>query len=235
YDSNAGAVVHSASGVDESTGKQSSVAVAMGFAGRSSQHQVGGDAYDPAATPDGKAGPTVDAYVDAADGTLSGNDTYAGQTTGALEAPLRFRNGVATSEVYVAAAADTAGAVAQLRYARGTGERALAQEKLRWLDSLLGRAPLPDTRDPKILDLAKRDLVLLLTNADRAGPFVASITTQPPYAEDWPRDGSFIDFALDRAGFTGLALRHNLFYARTQATQSPQPPGSGGIPPGTGA
>ena len=131
YVPNADAIVHSAAGVDESTGMPSSVAVAMGFAGRSSQHQVGGDAFDPAATPDGKAGPTVDAYVDAADGMLSGNDTYAGQTTGALAAPLRFRDGVATEEVYFAAAADSAGALAQLRYSRATGERALAREKLR--------------------------------------------------------------------------------------------------------
>src|SRR5207245_7221220 len=126
-------------------------------------------------------------------------------------------------------------ALAQLRYARGMGERRLATQEQRWLSSLIERAPLPDTRDQKVLDLAERDLVLLLTNSDRAGPFVASITTQPPYAEDWPRDGSFIDDALDRAGFTGLARRHDLFYVRTQATQTSQPVGSFGVPPGNWA
>ena len=69
------AVVHDRAGVDQSTGEQQSVAVAVGFAGESAGHQVGGDAHDPAAEPTGRAGPTVDAYDDASTGTLSGNSS----------------------------------------------------------------------------------------------------------------------------------------------------------------
>src|SRR5204863_3359152 len=32
----------------------------------------------------------------------------------------------------------------------------------------------------------------------------------------WPRDGSFINHALDLAGYTDVVSRHNRFYARVQ-------------------
>src|SRR5581483_4881521 len=41
---------------------------------------------------------------------------------------------------------------------------------------------------------------------------------QGPYAEDWVRDGSFIDHMLDENGFQDLVTRHELFYVRTQSS-----------------
>ena len=45
----ADAIVHEKSGTDLSSGRPSSVAVALGFGSRSSGHQIGGDAVEPAA------------------------------------------------------------------------------------------------------------------------------------------------------------------------------------------
>lgn len=230
------AIVHEKAGLD-SPGRPSSVAVAMGFAGRASGHQVGGDAHEPSATPDGGlAGPTGDAYLDAGDGRLAGNGLYAGQTTGAIAVPLRWSGGTAGEELYIAAGPDRDSALGALARARAGGYAALRAAKAQWLSALLDRAPMPDTGDERILALAKRALVLLLTTVDdETGAIVASITTQPPYGEDWPRDGAFFNVALERAGYANRVKRHNLFYSRTQATALRQPPGSLGIPPGNWA
>lgn len=40
----------------------------------------------------------------------------------------------------------------------------------------------------------------------------ASIDDQLPYAYDWPRDGSFINYALEEMGFIETARAHALFY-----------------------
>ncbi|GBD03889.1 hypothetical protein HRbin19_01189 [bacterium HR19] len=62
-----------------------------------------------------------------------------------------------------------------------------------------------------------RALISLMQVIDRetkAG--VASLSTQPPYAEDWPRDGSYFNLFLDIVGFTQLARERNLFYVKVQ-------------------
>ena len=234
YDRQADAIIHEKVAVDVSTIKPSSVAVAMGFGRASSGHQVGGDAYEPTAGPAGLAGPTLDAYQDAADGSLTGNDGYAGQTTGALETPLAFdaQSGIAAGEVYFAAAANADDALSALADARERGFPTMASAKSSALHDLLQTAPLPSTTDQKIVDLAERALVVDLTTASPEGPIVAAITNQPPYAEDWLRDGSFINHAMDVAGFHHFVTRHNLFYASVQATLLEQPSGSLGVPPG---
>lgn len=236
YEGGLDAIVHEKSGVDVSTGLARSVAVAMGFRGRSDAHQVGGDAFEPSALPDGRAGATLDAYLDAADGALQGNGRYSGQTTGALRSPLRFgRDGTARADLYLAAGADARAAGAALRFARERPRGALAAEKRAWLRRLMARATMPDTRDPKILALARRALVLLLVVSDPSGPIVASTSSQPPYNVDWPRDGAFFNHALDRASFHDIVARHNRFYVQAQATETRQPPGSLGVPPGAWA
>src|SRR5204863_321837 len=54
YDPGAHAIVNSWSGTDQASGRPASIAVAFGFAGRDSAHQVGEDAYEPSAL---QAGP----------------------------------------------------------------------------------------------------------------------------------------------------------------------------------
>src|SRR5205807_4785849 len=73
------AIVHTKSGVDESTGQPSSVAMALAFRGPSSAHQVGGDATEASSPEAAVPGPAQDAYDDAADGALRGNSSFVGQ------------------------------------------------------------------------------------------------------------------------------------------------------------
>lgn len=233
YVPDADAIVHERSGVDASTGKPSSVAVAMAFARRSDGHQVGGDRL---ASPGGlPPGAPEDAYDDAADGRLTGSGAYTGQTTGALRVPLRLRRGRDAVELVVAAGRTRTQALAELAAARKLGERRAAAEKRRWLARLLRDMPMPRTRDQVLREMARRALTLIVTTADPRGPIVAAISTQPPYGEDWPRDGAFFDLALDRARLHELVRRHLDFYVRTQATATRQPRGSLGVPPGNWA
>src|SRR5262249_44780492 len=86
-----------------------------------------------------------------------------------------------------------------------------------WWATFLAPARLPATTDPEVLTFARRSLVVMRTATDNAsGAIVASVNIQPPYGEDWPRDGSFINAALDLAGYHDLVSRHNRFYARVQ-------------------
>jgi len=71
--------------------------------------------------------------------------------------------------------------------------------------------------EEQIIKVCKRTLLTILVGTDKkTASIVASISTQPPYAEDWPRDGSFINLALDYAGFTDLVTKHNYFYKKVQ-------------------
>jgi hypothetical protein len=236
YDADADAIVHHLDGIDESTGAQSTVAVAMGFDGPSDSHQVGGDAYEPLATPDGKVpGPTQDAYDDVMDGDLTGNVTYAGQTTGVLTHTLDLRGGAARARVLIGAAATATEALELLDAHRDVPTAALAAAKRRWFNERLAGFPLPATDDPFVLGVSRRALAVLLTDIDRrTKAIVASITTQAPYGEDWPRDGAFFDYVLDLGGLHDLVTDHHGFYAETQQTvEDPDPYLTAlGVPPG---
>ena len=215
YDSALDAIVHSKSGVDGSTGQPSTVAVGMAFAGRSSSHQVGGDSSEVAGA---LPGATADAYDDAADGALSGNDDFAGQTTGALATPLDLRRGVADQTLLIAAASTDAGVGSLLTRARASRFDDLATAKHAWFARLLAHAAFPATPDPTIAALARRALVTLVSNYDpRSGAIVASIATQSPYGEDWIRDGAFFNDALDEIGLHDWVRARNDFYAANQS------------------
>jgi hypothetical protein len=211
-----------------------SVAVGMGFDQPSAQHQVGLDAYWALPLPQASIGPLQDAYLDAADGVLSGNALGLGQTDGALIAPLEFNGTHAAVELYVAAGSDSLAVSSAIQQARVLGYERIAKTKRQQLLAELAGAPLPDTDDSSILRMAKRALILLLTSQDRnSGAIVAAISTQPPYGEDWPRDGTFFNRALLLARRYERVRAHNRFYVRTQSTLLRQPFGAvGPVPPG---
>ena len=159
------------------------------------------------------------AYRDAADGRLSGSPIAACQANAALARRLRFRDDVARATFYVAAAATRDQAFELLRTARASGASADTQRDATeaWWNDFLAPAKLPDTDDAEIRAFARRSLIVMRTATDNAsGGIVASVNTQPPYGEDWPRDGAFINYALDLAGYTDMVSRHNRFYARVQ-------------------
>lgn len=191
YLSELDAIVHDKAGVDQSTGKQQSVAVAMGFDGDSTGHQVGGDAHDPLAEPTGRAGPTVDAYDDASSGSLSGNDQYLGQATGALATPLEFsspRGGVAeeTGRLRRRSGRDRGCDRARRRSRRGVRHPSRAQGDLdRWPSRRCTAPQSGGDRSPGVRSVDGRHdgdrttaLITLVTTYDEeSGALVASITT----------------------------------------------------------
>jgi hypothetical protein len=160
------------------------------------------------------------AYTDAQDGTLSGSPVAACQANAALARRLRFRGDAATATFYVTAGGTRDEVYGLLREARAGDPLAQQAATEAWWDAYLAPAHLPDTDDPLVTAFAKRSLVVMRTATDNAsGAIVASINTQSPYGADWPRDGSFINHALDLAGYTDVVSRHNRFYARVQRKQ----------------
>ena len=228
YDAGSHSIVHSWQGIDAVNGRPTSVAFAFGWDRADSSHQVGGDSYDPATLPGGPA----DGYGQASSGTLGGSGAATGQVTGAIATDLAFgRNGVAVARMSIASGSTPATAVGALAEARSVSFPAQLQAvKADWR-GWLARRLLPRSKDPRVVQVAKRSLITLRLAIDPdTGAIVASSDTQGPYGEDWIRDGSFINEMLDLNGLHDAVTKHNLFYARVQASPtnpSPiRPPGN---------
>lgn len=239
YDPSADAIVHEKADTDTSTGEFRQVSVAMAIADGSDGHQVGGDAYEPTASPVGQAGPLQDAYDDLRDGRLQGNDQFAGQTTGALVADLEFDDSAsgttdaAHEQVLFAAGATASESTALLEDYRDRSFAAVDREKREWISDLLDDPPLPDTDDTAVLALCKRALVSLVTSYDpQSGAVVASICTQSPYGEDWVRDGAFFNYGLGVAGLGDWIDKRNRWYADIQQSETDPRPTYPDTPPG---
>ncbi len=218
YEPSTHAIVNSWQGTDLASGRATSVAVAIAFDRPDSQHQVGGDGYDPASL----SGQPEDPYRQVARSpyTLGGSTSAVGQTTGALALALRFnRRGQAAARVEITAGATRAEALDSLTAARRQSFRAQLGAVERYWRSWLAPTLLPRSSDPRVTYVAKRTLITVRLAIDPAsGAIVASSDTQGPYGEDWVRDGSFINQLLDRNGYTAIVTRHNLFYARVQTS-----------------
>src|SRR5262249_53469996 len=201
----------------QATGRATSVAVALGFAGADSSHQVGQDGYDPSAGGSGGA----DGYDQArtAPYKLGGDSAADGQTTQTLTQDLRFdRRGRPAARVVMAGGVEEAAALAALGSARQQSfGSAMAAERGDWR-RFLSRTRLPANAPRRVSDVAKRSLISLrLAHVDSTGAIVASVNTQGPYGEDWIRDGAFLNYMLDENGIAGWVTNHNLFYTRVQA------------------
>ncbi|HET7481652.1 MAG TPA: hypothetical protein VFK89_02200 [Actinomycetota bacterium] len=229
YDDTAEAIVATRSGIDESTGRPSSVALAMGFNSAPSGFEVGLDTYET-----GTAG--TSAYDDAADGELSGVTVAPGQSDGALSTDLDLSSSVGgTATVIVAAGPTAEAATATLEHARDDGFGLVRGAKHRWWANWLRGARLPRGAPAPVTSLAKRALVSIRQVADPSGLIVASIASQPPDALDWVRHGLYINRALERAGHPEMVEAHDEQYADLQATTTSQPPGGTATPSGNWA
>lgn len=222
------------SGVDMTTGKPASATVAVGFAGPTTGFEVGTDSYDPLAPP----GPE-DGYQELASTPyeLGGSRAALGQVTVALEAPLDFTKlarpsegsgagSVAAARLIVSEASTPRAATEQLDFARHQSFSSELRAVTRAWRSLFEHVPLPKGAGKRVLYVTKRSVITMLLAVDpQTWAIVASPDTQGPYGEDWIRDGSFINAALDEDGFTWIVTRHDLFYARTQSSPTNPLPG----------
>lgn len=181
-----------------------------------------GDAEPPWVS-EGWEGPREDAWSDAADGELSGSDLAAGEINTALRTPLVFDADVATASVVIGAGPTAADA-------RAAAEAGAADPVAVWdaaeqaLSGWLAERRLPKNPNPRVERVARRSLINVRvgTVADN-GAIVASITRQPPYGLDWPRDGAFFNVALDAAGWTDLAEQRVDLYIDWQRKEPADP------------
>ena len=184
--------------------------------------QVGADAQGNG--PASGAGP-IDAYADARDGVFSGNLFAAGRADAGQSFDLDLTQGPATRTLYTALGPDLngpTGAFATLSWARSRTADQLLSDTRTWWSAQLAGAHLPNTSDASVVKAAQRSLVTILNARDRrTGAISAGIATQLPYALDWCRDGSFINYALDTAGFPQLVAQHEAFYASVQRRTGP--------------
>jgi GH15 family glucan-1,4-alpha-glucosidase len=176
---------------------------------------------------------------------LGGSDSAVGQATGTLTTPLAFNaagGAVVRLIIGTGATPDRARAALDAERARSFGAEwdAVTRDWAAWFRG----ATLPTTGDARVLEVARRSLITMRLAVDpETGAIVASADIQAPYGEDWIRDGSFINEALDLAGFHDLVTRHNLFEASAQTSATNpdplRPPGnwpmmvySDGVPSG---
>ncbi len=173
--------------------------------------------FDPLATPTGQEGWTwvpQDALADAGDGELSDSPLAGAQVNTALRIPLSFEGDVATATLHFAAGATAADSMNTLSKARALDPDAL-QSALEADDrAFLATLNLPSGASDALIALSKRTFLSLRSGIDRESKaLVASISRQPPYHLDWPRDGVFFNVALDLAGLTDLVTERLDFYA----------------------
>ena len=226
FDEDADAVVAERAGIDESTGRASTVALAMGFTDRSSGHQIGQDSYEA-----GTSG--ASAYDDAQDGELTGLSLAAGQADAALSRDLDLStSSSASATAVITSGADENAALQALERTRSLSPSATAVVKKRWWAQWLRGARVPDGGGTRVMTLAKRALISIRQATDEDGLIVSSISTQPSFSLDWIRDGAYINRALNEARHPEMVRRHNFRYARLQATTASKPPGGETTPPG---
>lgn len=182
------------------------------------------DPLDPIREARGWAWKPEDALSDLADGKLSGSLIAAAQTNGALITPLTFDMDQAEGAVVFALGPSLTAARAALaaEKARSFAARRSASEAA--AHNALASVALPDPElGERVTAVAQRALVNLYVARDRqVGAMVASISRQPPYYLDWPRDGAFFTAALDIAGLGDWATQRQRWYAgllRTDATR----------------
>jgi len=177
-----------------------------------------------------------DALADAADGELSGSPIAADEVNEALRTPLVFDADVAQASVVLSAGAT----LAQARAARAAADPETTADRadaavVSWIDA----RRLPESSPARVRQVARRSLINLRVGTDAVtGAVVASISRQPPYGLDWPRDGAFFNVALDVSGQPALVRRRAALYGEWQRDapvaptlfvdpDPPPPPGGG--------
>lgn len=198
----------------------------IGGTKRSIAHQAGEDSTTPCLTQDIASFPfhPEDAFQDVKDMTLSGSSVALCQANGVLFFPVElneFHEGEATVLISFGKTLGEAMENYESVLLKDVNELLYGTE-LFWREWIKD-AKLPMSADRDVIAFSKRTLISTLISTDReTGAIVASVSTQPPYGEDWPRDGAFINLALDLAGFSSMVTEHNNFYSRVQRKEQGQ-------------
>jgi MYXO-CTERM domain-containing protein len=157
-----------------------------------------------------------DALADAADGELSGNRLAGGQVNATIKFPLTFDAGEAEATLVYAFGATAQAASDELAWVRSqdmqTVQDDIAQKDKAFVDGLW----IPEEITGEMRKFVKRTFLNMRVGTDReTGAIVASVSRQPSYQLDWPRDGAFFNIALDLAGQNELVTKRMRFYSDT--------------------
>jgi hypothetical protein len=160
-----------------------------------------------------------DALADAADGALSGSRLAGAQVNTAMRVPLTFVSDVAEVTTYMSFARTASEAHAGLTAARGADVTTLEAAVEAADRAFVATLRLPERVGPELRAFSKRAFLNLRAGMDRTtGAVTSSISRQPSYHLDWPRDGAFFNAALDIAGRPDLTSKRIDFYARVIRT-----------------
>jgi len=165
-----------------------------------------------------KRGRFQDAYLDSLDAVLSMNDNALGRVDSAIVFPLIFKDkNTANATLYFSINRYRDESIDVLRKVREIPFEKHLRDTDNWWRNWLSHANLPVDAPDNILRVAKRSLLLIRLGYDsETGSIIASPSRQAPYSLDWPRDGSFINYALDLAGYYNMVEKHNRFYTKVQ-------------------
>jgi glucoamylase len=159
------------------------------------------------------SGEAQDAFYDAKDASLSGNVEREGQSNGALTYQLDLSTGSDKIALFISAGKNESEALEIIRRAKVFGAERLQNDTERYWRDYLRDAMLPASPDERVREVCLRGLISTRQTTSESGAFMASIASQPPYAQDWPRDGAYENACLDAAGYHDAVTRHLLFYA----------------------
>ncbi len=152
--------------------------------------------------------------ADTQDGKLQENRFHIGHVDAALQFDISPRDTI-TLLTSLSDTALEAGRI--LDRSRNAGAANLRETSIRLWDGERTSIHMPAGLKERDKRVGLRSMQNLLAGRDaRTGAFVASLTRQPFYACDWPRDGAFYDLALDLAGLSDKVHDHLLFYRRNQ-------------------
>lgn len=160
------------------------------------------------------------AWDDAQDGELDGSPLAACQADAVLAWDVDFGEPgdlvLRSLEQAVAVQDSQQAALALAAAARGRFEAALEQSEASW-QAWIDGLQVPTNLGPGLEAFSRRTLIAIAQGTDRdRGAIVASISRQPGYHLDWPRDSTFFDLALDVAGAFDAVTEHTRFLTEAQ-------------------
>ncbi|MFW5924951.1 MAG: MYXO-CTERM sorting domain-containing protein [Myxococcota bacterium] len=164
----------------------------------------------------------LDAYTDVGDGALSGNDMAAGEVNEALRTPLDLSSGSDTVSLVLTAGPTAGDARRALDDVKTAGvQSSVIDAAETTLQDWLADRRLPEEAPADVIQVARRSLINVRggTVADGSagdGTVVASISRQPPYGLDWPRDGAFFNVLLDASGQSDIVAQRSVLYDEWQ-------------------
>jgi len=157
-------------------------------------------------------------YFEALDGSLSMRRVSSYPACAAISCPVSFDERNEFSVMVIFSIAERAQKA--LKAYKESIEEGFDRIHRRTIEHWSKRASsivLPDADDEVFKTLARRSILALDIGTDAtSGAIVASISRQPQYCFDWPRDGAFFDYALDLASSNERVTRHAFFYASAQ-------------------